>query len=134
MRAVLDSQFQAHEAHYRRVKASRDTRDCIIELNGHPVGRFIVTQNGEEVYLSDIAVHPNFRGQGLGQAVIETTKRECDQSKRLLHLYVDKMNTALEFYVNLGFRVIGELPTHYMMEWVPPSMVGKTTVFSPLES
>ncbi len=128
---VIAFQFKMHAAHYRKVKSSRDTKDCVIEMNGHPVGRFIVSQNGEEVYLSDIAVHPNFRGQGIGQTVIEATKHECDQSKRLLHLHVDKMNAALQFYVSLGFRVIAELPTHYTMEWVPPSLVGKTMVFGP---
>lgn len=128
---IIAFQFKVHATHYRKVQNARDTKDCIIELNGHPVGRFIVTQNGEAVYLSDIAVHPNFRGQGIGQTVIEATKRECHESKRLLHLHVDKANAAVQFYANLGFRAIGELPTHYMMEWTPPSLIGKTQVFSP---
>lgn len=126
---VVAQQFHAHAAHYRRVKNNRDTKDCVIELNGRTVGRFIVTQNGEEVYLSDLAVHAAFRGQGLGHAVIESTKHECTQSKRLLHLHVDKTNTAFEFYVAHGFRVIGENDVTYLMEWVPPSLVGKTMLF-----
>lgn len=131
---IVQSQFNAHAAHYRRVKNERDTKDCVIELNGHPVGRFIVSQNEEEVYLADLAVHPNFRGQGIGQAVIEAIKQECESSKRLLHLHVDLMNTALQFYAAQGFRVIGELATHYLMEWVPPSLLGRTQVFGPARS
>lgn len=130
-RQVIDLQFRAHQTHYRRVKSARDTKDCVIELNGHPVGRFIVTQDAEEVHLSDIAVHPNFRGQGIGAAVIQSTMGECQQSKRLLHLQVDKDNTALQLYLSLGFRGIGEGATHVLMEWVPPSLIGHKTFIGP---
>lgn len=130
-RRVVDMQFAAHAAHYRQVKSARDTKDCIIELNGHPVGRFIVTQDAERVNLSDIAVHPNFRGQGIGVAVIQSTMNECQGSKRLLHLQVDVDNSVLQLYLNLGFRVIGEGASHYLMEWVPPSLIGQTQVFAP---
>lgn len=131
---VVDLQFRAHAGHYRRVKSARDTKDCIIELNGHPVGRFIVTQDAEEVNLSDIAVHPNFRGQGIGVAVIQSTMNECQGSKRLLHLQVDKANSAFQLYLNLGFRVINDRVTHFLMEWVPPSLIGQTQVFAPKPS
>lgn len=130
-RQIVDFQFKAHSAHYRRVKANWDTKDCIIELSGQPVGRFIVTQGGQEIYLADIAVDRAHRGMGLGQAVIDSVKAECIQSKRILRLHVDPMNEALQFYVALGFRVIEQQPTHLLMEWVPPNLVGKTTVFAP---
>jgi len=128
---VIASQFNVHSAHYRKVKSRRDTKDCVIELNGRTVGRFIVTQDAEVVYLSDIAVHPNFRGQGIGEAVIESTKHECEQSKRLLHLHVDRDNRALQFYLQLGFRAIAQGELNLLMEWVPPSLVGRTQIFTP---
>ncbi|MBX3736126.1 MAG: GNAT family N-acetyltransferase [Candidatus Didemnitutus sp.] len=131
---VIASQFHVHAAHYRKVKNLRDTKDCVIELNGVTVGRFIVTQNAEEVYLSDIAVHPNFRGQGIGEAVVESTKHECEQSRRLLHLHVDKDNTALQFYLRLGFRAIGQSEINFLMEWVPASLIGRTQVHAPKTS
>lgn len=133
-RQIVQLQFAAHAAHYRQVKSARDTKDCVIELNGHPVGRFIVTQDGERVCLSDIAVHPNFRGQGIGVAVIRSTMDECQGSKRLLHLQVDVDNSVLQLYLSLGFRVIGEGATHYLMEWVPPSLLGQTQVIAPKSS
>lgn len=130
-RQIVHHQFQAHATHYRRVKSKWDTKDCIIELGGVAVGRFIVTQDGKEVYLADIAVHRDHRGKGLGQAVIEATKGECLQSKRVLRLHVDPLNPALQFYANLGFRVIDQQPTHVLMEWAPPSLPGKTVYFTP---
>lgn len=128
-RSIVDLQFKAHTAHYRQVKNNWDTKDCIILFNGHRAGRFIVTQDGQVVHLADIVVHTAFRGMGIGAAVIEAMKAECEQSKRFLRLRVDPDNSALQFYLNLGFRVIEQNPVRYLMEWVPQSLQGKTMYF-----
>jgi ribosomal protein S18 acetylase RimI-like enzyme len=130
-RKIIEQQFKGHQAHYKAVKSGWDTKDCIIELNQRPVGRFIVTQDSLTVFLADIAVHPAFRGQGLGEAVIEATKSECQASRRVLQLHVDPLNPAVQFYLNLGFRAIGQDPTLVLMEWVPPSLMDRTRVFGP---
>ena len=130
-RTLLALQFKAHNAHYRKVKSNWDTKDCVIELDGQRVGRFIVTQDSKIVHLADIAVHRDHRGKGIGLAVIDSTKAECTQSKRVLRLHVDPMNPAMQFYLQLGFRVIEQLPTHFLMEWLPPTMQGKKLYFSP---
>jgi hypothetical protein len=41
------------------------------------------------------------------------------------------MNPALHLYVSLGFKRIEESPGSYLMEWVPPSLQGKTMYFGP---
>ena len=128
---VIDLQFRAHSAHYRTVKNNWDTKDCIIFFNGHRAGRFIVTQDSKVVHLADIVVHSAFRGMGVGAAVIEATKSECEQSKRVLRLRVDPDSRALQFYVQLGFRVIEQNPVRYLMEWVPKSLQGRTSYFGP---
>ena len=130
-RRIIDQQFSAHHAHYKKVKSNWDTKDCIIELGGVPVGRFVVTQDAEVVHLADIAVERNHRGQGIGQAVIDATKAECVQSKRILRLHVERTNPAFQFYAGLGFRVIEQQPTHLLMEWAPPSLAGRKLVFAP---
>ena len=130
-RKVIETQFRGHSTHYRQVKNQRDTRDCVIELNGRAVGRFIVTQDAEQVHIADITVHPAFRGQGIGQAVIASVQHECTESRRLLHLQVDRQNTAVHFYLGLGFRAIGEDALHLLMEWVPPSLIGQSRVITP---
>ena len=129
--AIVDLQFKAHAAHYKQVKSNWDTKDCIIELDGQPAGRFIVAQNGQIVTLSDIAVHRDHRGKGLGQAVIDATKAECVQSKRLLRLHVEPSNPALQFYLHLGFRIVDQTMTSIRMEWEPQTMPGKTMYFAP---
>jgi len=127
--SLLDMQFKAHASHYREVTSNWDTKDCIIELEGKPVGRFIVIQNATEVWLADIAVHHACRGLGLGQAVIETVQGECLQSKRLLRLHVDRLNAAVQFYLKYGFQIVETSPANHLMEWRPQTMPGKTVYF-----
>ena len=119
---LLDLQFRAHAAHYRQVKANWDTKDCIIELDGAPAGRFIVAQDGQLVTLSDIAVAQEHRGKGLGHAVIDAVKAECVQSKRVLRLHVEATNPAVQFYLSLGFVPVVQNASLIRMEWRPPTL------------
>lgn len=124
---ILDSQFEGHSKHYKDV--NWDRKDCLIEVDGEPVGRFIVMQNSEEVRLADIVIAAAHRGKGIGHAVIEGTQGECVQSKRPLRLHVEKLNPALQFYQQMGFRLLEDRETHFFMEWTPSSLQGKTMYF-----
>lgn len=128
-RKILDLQYRAHEAHYLKVKSNWETRDNIIELDGEPVGRFIVSGDRDEIRLADIVVISRYRGCGIGQAVLDTTKAECLQSKRPLRLHVEKFSQAVRFYLAQGFCSIDETPSHYLMEWRPGSLPGKPLYF-----
>lgn len=128
-KSILDFQFRAHNQHYREVKNKWETKDNIIELDGTPIGRFIVSGDRDEIRLADILIDARYRGVGIGQAILDTTKAECMQSKRPLRLHVEKLNPAYQFYMSQGFLAIEETPTHYLMEWRPSSMPGKTIYF-----
>jgi len=114
---LLEMQYNAHRAHYDQAKLTKETRDNVIELDGVLVGRFIVTGNRDEIQLSDITIEKKFRGIGIGQAVLQMTKSECEQSGRALRLHVDKGNPAYQFYLQQELYVIEELDTCYHMEW-----------------
>lgn len=126
---ILDLQYKAHASHYQYVKTHWDTRDNIIEFDGKPVGRFIVWGDSHEIRLADIIVGKTYRGFGIGQAVLDTTKAECMQSKRRLTLHVDKYNDTVSFYARQGFYSVEETPTHVLMEWKPGNMPGKPVYF-----
>jgi GNAT superfamily N-acetyltransferase len=128
-RNILDLQYRAHEAHYKKVKHNWETKDNIIELDNVPIGRFIVSGDKDEIRLADILIHSKFRGLGIGQAVIDTTKAECMQSKRPLRLHADKFGKAIRFYLNQGFSSIEETDTHYLLEWRPGSLPDKPSYF-----
>lgn len=126
---ILDLQYNAHAAHYQYVKNHWETKDNIIELDGQPVGRFIVCGDTHEIRLADIIIARKYRGLGIGQAVLDTTKTECMQSKRKLTLHVDKYNDAVTFYARQGFYSVNETPTHVLMEWRPQTLPGKPVYF-----
>lgn len=128
-RNILDLQYRAHDAHYTKVKNNWETKDNIIELNGMPVGRFIVSGDRDEIRLADILIDKNYRGLGIGQAVLDATKTECMQSQRPLRLHTEKFGQAMQFYINQGFISIQETATHYLMEWRPNTMPGKPFYF-----
>ena len=125
-KSILDLQFRAHSQHFKEVKNKWETKDNIIELDNKPIGRFIVCGDRDEIRLADIMVDSQYRGMGIGQAVLDMTKTECMQSKRPLRLHVEKLSPAVRFYLNQGFGSIGETDTHYLMEWRPSTLPGKT--------
>ena len=124
---ILDSQYAAHAHHYANV--DWDRKDCVIVVDGEPVGRFIVMQNGEEIRLADIVVSKAHRGKGIGLAVIQGIQGESMQSKRPIRLHVDRNNAALSFYQQMGFHLLEERETHHFMEWRPPTLEDKTRHF-----
>ena len=126
---LLDIQNQAYKKHFDN--ADWDRKHCIIECNGEPAGTFIIFQDKEEIRLADIVIARNYRGLGMGFAVIQSIQAESAQSERPLRLHVTKDNPALSFYEQLGFRLLEDRVTHLFLEWTPPSMQGKTIYFPP---
>ena len=121
---ILDLQFRGREAHDRGIKENWETKENVIELNGRPVGRFLVAGDGEQIHMSDLVVSKEFRGMGLGHMVIQNCMQECARSGRVLRLYVDKMNPAMNLYLSMNFYVVEDMPTHCMMEWNPKGPTG----------
>ncbi len=56
----------------------------------------------------DIALKPEFRGQGIGSRLLQTFIAQArEKSIKALSLSVDRRNPALKLYKNLGFEEIG---------------------------
>jgi ribosomal protein S18 acetylase RimI-like enzyme len=130
-RKVIELQFRGHAAHYAKVKANWETKDNIVELDGTPVGRFILAGGRSELRLCDIAIDRAHRGMGLGKVILDSIKNECARSQRPLRLHVDRLNNAFQFYVSQGFRVVEDVGTHYKMEWNPSPESGRLYSFAP---
>lgn len=125
---IVTYQYSAH-AHDRK-NLNWDHKHCIIELESEPVGRFIVTQNSEEIRLADIEVLASHRGMSIGQQVIASTQRESHESRRPIRVHVPKLAAEMgSYYLSIGFRVLEERTHHIFMEWLPPSMQGRTIHF-----
>ncbi|MFB0515225.1 MAG: ribosomal protein S18-alanine N-acetyltransferase [Candidatus Neomarinimicrobiota bacterium] len=69
----------------------------------------------DEFHLHNIAVHPDFRGRGIGRGLIEAVESFCRKSdfKRIL-LEVRKDNEiARHLYQSMGFKAVGTRKDYY---------------------
>lgn len=81
------------------------------------IGYVIFWVIGEDVQINNIAVHPDFRGMGIGEHVL---RHVIDQVKfrgaRLITLEVRPSNTAaLGLYRKLGMRLLGIRKGYYTL-------------------
>lgn len=111
----LRMQFTAQQRSYELSYPEADHR--IILLDNVRIGRILVARNGEEILLVDIALLPDYRGSGIGTALIRELLDEAAETSRPVRLQVYRNNPAQRLYQRLGFYKIGENEIYYDMEW-----------------
>lgn len=69
----------------------------------------------DEAHITNIAVHPNFRGQKIGTCIVEAMiEKAASQGVNSLTLEVRKSNTvAQSLYEKYGFLSVGVRPKYY---------------------
>ena len=114
--AFCRSQYDAqkHEYDARFPDAEYD----VIVIEGRTAGRMWIGRGEEEIRLLDIAILPEFRGQGVGAALVGALIDEARSAgKRLRHMVFVLNEGALRFYQRHGFRVFEEVGGYLHMEW-----------------
>lgn len=118
-------QTQHYQTHYPAIRFD------IVLANGIPAGRLITDRGVFDFRLVDIGLLPEFRGRGLGDALIRGFCAEAARLGKPVNLHVERDNPRLiRFYAQMGFT---EQPhrsiqpgSHTFMEWRPPEPVKKT--------
>src|SRR5215471_16063154 len=113
----LKMQFRARQLGYQGQCADPDSR--IIERGDRPIGRLLLFRSEAEICLADIALLPEFRGSGIGTALINELLTEGREAGKPVTLHVEKTNLAGQLYQRLGFRVVGDTGVYFKMEWRP---------------
>jgi ribosomal protein S18 acetylase RimI-like enzyme len=110
-----DEQWQAQ--HFRD---RFDPNTCeIIEGGGEPIGCISVERRKDSLFLAVIEIAPDRQNQGIGTKLIQALCDEANDRGVPVELQVIKVNhPARRFYERLGFAVIGETETHYLMRRV----------------
>lgn len=113
----LTSQFRAQRQHYR--SAIDGCVFDVIEHRGVPVGRLYLDARQTQLHIVDIALLPEWRGKGVGGAILNALKAAGEASGKGVGIFVEKFNPALRLYRRLGFTEISDHGVYLEMEWAP---------------
>jgi len=114
-RAFLESQFALQRHHYRTYYPGTDLR--VLEQNGEPAGRLYVDRQAKELLVTDISLLPEWRGRGVGTALMQAVIAEARDAGKAVTIAVEKFNPAQRLYRRLGFREVSDEGVYWFMEW-----------------
>ncbi len=109
----FDAQHKFYQEHFPLAEFS------IIEIEGDPLGRIYIDRRPEEIRLVDIALLPEYRGQGLGGSLMKDVLEEGREAAKPVRIHVEHNNPAMRLYKRLGFRRIDDNGIYHLMEWSP---------------
>jgi len=87
-------------------------------LGDQSIGWLAIAEHGDHLELVDLHLLPEYQRQGIGSYVIKQLIARAQQQQIAVRLEVLKVNPARTLYERLGFTVIGETATHYVMSAV----------------
>ena len=86
-----------------------------------PIGRLLLSFLSEEIRLVDVALLPEFRGQGLGAALVSWVQAQANTEGKVVRLHVAPENPARRLYERLGFALVEDRQSHLLLEWQAPA-------------
>ena len=107
-------QFAAQHQHYQEHYAGSSFD--VIELDGQPIGRLYVARWPEEIRVVDIGLLPEYRGGGIGSALLKEVLAEADAAGKPVSIHVEQFNPALRLYERLGFRRVEEVGVYLLLK------------------
>jgi GNAT superfamily N-acetyltransferase len=113
--AFLTMQFQAQHTEYRRNYP--DAAWLVILRAGEPVGRLYLDRGQIEHCVIDIALLPEHRGHGLGEAIMRDLMDEAGRAGKRMSIHVEKFNPAMHLYRRLGFQTVEDKGVYDLMHW-----------------
>ncbi len=103
LKMQFDAQHQSYAMQFPKAE------NLVIKLKEIAVGRLIVDRVESEIRLVDIALLPEFRGQGIGGQLIGDLILEAENKQLPLTLTVEKTNSgAFRLYQKLGFEIVAD--------------------------
>ncbi|MDN5000405.1 GNAT family N-acetyltransferase [Bradyrhizobium sp. WYCCWR 12677] len=119
--AFLDMQFRAQHVHYQQNHPDADW--LIIMRSAADIGRLYLERLPDRHCIIDIALLPDHRGRGLGEALLRDLLDEAASAGRDVEIHVEKQNPAMALYRRLGFSTQQDKGVYDLMRWTaPPSL------------
>lgn len=92
----------------------------IIEMAGHAVGVIGFDLDSDLMFIGPFEVDPSAQGRGVGTAALAELFKIADEARVPTTLQVLRVNPeALRLYRRLGFEVVGDTETHFLMRRPP---------------
>jgi ribosomal protein S18 acetylase RimI-like enzyme len=98
----------------------------IVQRAGAVVGRYFVDRSTPRArdLVVDICLAPEWRGGGIGGALLRATQADAAARGRGVELHVLAWNAgARKLYERLGFVVVDATAPHVLMHWAPPAAI-----------
>lgn len=111
-------QYIAQKHHY--ISQFPDSTHDIILLDGARAGRFWTMRLETEIRVIDLAIMPDYQNMGIGTFLLREAVEEAARTSRVVNLSVLKTSdAAIRLYKRIGFRISGEIYTHFQMQRQP---------------
>lgn len=121
----LRNQFEAQDSHYREHYA--DTERRLILVEDRRAGRLYLQRRADEHRIVDIALLPDFRGRGVGGALLEQVLNEARSAGKPVRIHVEKNNPAYGLYQRLRFRKLEDKGVYDLLEWQTDQGAGRSS-------
>lgn len=115
--AFIAQQFQAQRFHYYNYIPN--CRFDVLEHRGDAIGRLYLDDRPTQLHVVDIALVADWRGRGVGTAILQALQAAGQASGRGVGLMVEHFNPAMRLYRRLGFTDVQSNGVHIEMEWRP---------------
>lgn len=102
--AFLAQQFAAQDRHYATYV---DTTVDVVVVDGMAAGRLIVGHWPGREHIADVALLPEFRGQGVGTTLLQRVIATAEEREVPATVQVERWNRAQALYRRLGFAPAG---------------------------
>jgi D-alanyl-D-alanine carboxypeptidase len=112
--------WQEAEQHKQFMARTRPETHQVVELAGRAVGCLAVEWLPDRVKLNRIFLLPAVQRRGIGAQLVRHVLEQARASHLPVSLRVLKVNPAQRLWRRLGFTVVGETETHWLME-LPPN-------------
>ena len=115
--AFLRMQFRAQTQFYTENYTGAEFQ--VITLNSQPIGRLYIHRRSDEIRIMDIALLPEFRGQGIGSTLLRDILEEGKNLNVAVTIHVEQFNPAMRLYQRMGFYPKEDKGVYLLMEWSP---------------
>jgi [ribosomal protein S18]-alanine N-acetyltransferase len=91
------------------------SRCWVAEVDGRPVGMVVGWMLVDEMHVATIAIHPDYRRQGIGsKLLLHTLLKSIDEGAKSSFLEVRESNLAAqEMYLKFGYEKMGRRKRYY---------------------